>query len=156
MDLSKNLWHRKCVRRAIFRTEEVIRPLQPLLGLRHSRWVTAQPVRGHLTPKMNIILFYQKLDAEYFLFVNFFEKSNIFRQDGKKLFWWHIWRFFRGRRRLVQKINITFLSQIRRWIFYYLAVFSKKNSNFLRKWQNPFPGPMSLLKGRRRLGRKWI
>ncbi len=31
--------------------------------------------------------FYQKLDAEYFLFNSFFKKSNIFRENSEKLFW---------------------------------------------------------------------
>ncbi len=36
---------------------------------------------------MNITFFYQKLDAEYFLFDNFFEKSSIFQENREKLFW---------------------------------------------------------------------
>ncbi len=32
----------------------------------------------------------QKLDAEYSLFNNFFEKSSIFRENHEKLFWGHI------------------------------------------------------------------
>ncbi len=31
-----------------------VRPLQPLLCLQHGHWVTVRPVRGHLTPKINI------------------------------------------------------------------------------------------------------
>ncbi len=53
-------------------------------------------------------LFHQKLDTEYFLLDNFFEKSSIFRENSEKLFWGHIWRLFRERRRLASKINITF------------------------------------------------
>ncbi len=55
-----------------------------------SNCVTVRPVRGHLTPKMNIGLLYQKFDAEYFLFHNFFEKSCTFRENSKKLFWGRI------------------------------------------------------------------
>ncbi len=104
---------------------------------------------------MNITFFYQKLDAEYFLFNNFFEKSSIFGENREKLFRGHIWQLFRKRRRLAPKINITFLSQMRYWIFYYLAVFSKKKSCIF--WENgkkQFLGPGSLLKGRRRLTTK--
>ncbi len=43
-----------------------IRRLQPLFCLQQGRWVTVRPVRGHLTPKNEYNLFYQKLDAEYF------------------------------------------------------------------------------------------
>ncbi len=68
MKQSKNLWRRKCVRRAIFR--------------------------------------------------------NV-RENRKKLFWGRIWQFFRERRRRTPKINMTFLSQMRYWIFYYLPIFSK-------------------------------
>ncbi len=72
---NKNLWCRKCVRRELFQKVEV---RVPLLCLQHGLWVTVWLVRGHLTPKMNITFFYQKLDAEYFLFNNFFLKSSIF------------------------------------------------------------------------------
>ncbi len=47
----KNLWRRNCVRRAIFRIVE------GLLCLQHDRWVIVRPIRGHLTPKMNITFF---------------------------------------------------------------------------------------------------
>ncbi len=35
-------------------------------------------------------LFYQKLDAEYFLFNNFLEKNSIFWENHEKVFWKHI------------------------------------------------------------------
>ncbi len=53
-----------------------------------------------------IEFFYHKLDAEYFSFNNFFEKSSIFRENREKLFSGHIWLLFRERRCLVSKINI--------------------------------------------------
>ncbi len=95
-----------------------------------SRWVTVRPVRGHLTPKMNITFFIRNLMVNNFLFYNFFDKRSIFREHLEKLFWGHIWQLFRERRRPTQKINVTFLPQSRYRIFYYLVVFSKKNSIF--------------------------
>ncbi len=50
------------------------------------RWVTVQPCKCYLTLKMNITFFYQKLDAEYFLLNNFFEKGSMFPENHKKLF----------------------------------------------------------------------
>ncbi len=64
-----------------------------------------------------------------FLFYNFFEK----KRKCVRLFWGHIDNFFRERRRLASKINITFLSQIRYLLnillfssFFKKAVFSEK------------------------------
>ncbi len=111
--------------------------------------VTVPSVRGHLTLKMNIAFFIRNLMLNIFLFDNFFEKSCIFWENRKKLFWGRIWQFVRERRRLTPKINVTFLSQMRYWIFYYLAVFSKKkNCIFWENSEKPFLGPKSLLKGR--------
>ncbi len=131
-----------------------LRPLQPLLYLPHSRWVTVRPVRGHLTPKVNITFFYQKLDAEFFFIQLFFEKKQYFLKKPWKTALGRIWQFFREMRRLAPKINITFfLSQMRYWIFYHFSFF-KKSYNFLRKQQKPFFWSKSLLKGRRRLATK--
>ncbi len=55
-----------------------------------SNCVTVRPVRDHLTPKMNITLFIKNLMLNIFLFNNFFEKSFIFRENRKKLFWGRI------------------------------------------------------------------
>ncbi len=104
-----------------------------------SNCVTVRPVMGHLTPKMNIAFFIRNLILNIFLFKNFFEKSCIFRETRKKVFWGRIWIFFRERRRLTLKINITFLSQMRYRIFYYLPVFSKM-CNFLRKRRKTVSG----------------
>ncbi len=46
--------------------------------------------KGSSYTKNEYNLFYHKLDAEYFLFDNFFEKGNIFRENSEKLFWGHI------------------------------------------------------------------
>ncbi len=43
-----------------------------------------------ITPSSSVNLFYPKLEAEYFLIDNFFEKSSIFRKNYEKLFWGHI------------------------------------------------------------------
>ncbi len=120
----KNLWRRKCVRRAIFRNVEV-RVEVGYFVCNTSHCVTVRPVRGHLAPKMNIAFFIRNLTLNIFLFNNFFEKSCIFRKNRKKMFWGCIWQFFRDRRCLTPKINITFLSQMRYRIFYYLPIFSK-------------------------------
>ncbi len=66
----KNLWRRNCVRRAI-----------------SERRSTRQ---GSSYTKNEYSLFYQKFDGEYFLFNNLFEKSCIFRENRKKLFWGRI------------------------------------------------------------------
>ncbi len=73
-----------------------------------------------------------------FLFNNFFEKSSTFRENREKLFWGRIWQFLKERRRLVPKINITFLLPMTCWIFYYLAVFSKKAVIFWKNGKTPF------------------
>ncbi len=88
----KNLWRRKCVRRAIFRNVEVrvergFAPFNPYFVCNASNCVTVRPVRGHLTPKMNIAFFIRNLMPNIFLIDNFFEKSCIFRGNRKKLFW---------------------------------------------------------------------
>ncbi len=83
-------------------------PFNPYFACNTSNCVTVRPVRGHLTPKMNIAFFIRNLMLNIFLFNNFFEKSCIFRENRKKLFWGRIWLFFRERRRLTPKINITF------------------------------------------------
>ncbi len=90
-----------------------------------SNCVTVRPVRDHLTPKVNITCFIRNLMLNIFLFDNFFEKSCTFRENRKKLFRRRIWKFFRERRRLTLKINITFFF-IHKWgIEYYLLIFSK-------------------------------
>ncbi len=75
-----------------------VRPLQPLLCLRHGRWVAVRPVIGH-TPKT----------------------------------------------------NITFLSQIRRWMFFHTTIFSKKGIFFEKTVKNCLGGTFDhvLGKGRR-------
>ncbi len=55
-----------------------------------SNCVTVRPVRVHLTPKLYIAFFIRNLMLNIFLFDNFFEKSCIFRENRKKLFWGRI------------------------------------------------------------------
>ncbi len=55
-----------------------------------SNCVLVRPVRGHLTPKMNIAFFIRNLMLNIFLFDNFFEKGCIFRKKRNKLFWGRI------------------------------------------------------------------
>ncbi len=70
--------------------------------------------------------FHRKLNDEYFLFNNFFEKKQYFLRKPWKTVLETDLTIFYGKRRLPPKINITFLSQMRYWILYYLTVFSKK------------------------------
>ncbi len=91
----KNLWRRKCVRRTIFRNVEVrveggFAPFNPYFVCNKSNCVTVRPVRGHLTPKMNIPFFIRNLMLNIFLSDNSFEKSYTFRKNRKKLFWGRI------------------------------------------------------------------
>ncbi len=89
-----------------------------------------------------------------FLFDNFFKKSSIFWENREKLFWGCIWQFFRERRRLALKINITFLITNHVLNILLLSSFFKRNCNFLRNGKKPFLGPNSLLKRRGRLATK--
>ncbi len=73
----KNLWHRKCVRRTIFRNVEV-RVERGFLTLQHSHWVIVRSVRGHLAPKMNITFFFTTNWALNILLTNFFEKKAVY------------------------------------------------------------------------------
>ncbi len=57
--------------------------------LQHGHWGTAMCKQSSYT-KNEYNLFYQKLDAEYFLFKNFFEKNSIFWENPEKLFCGHI------------------------------------------------------------------
>ncbi len=102
--------------------------------------------------------FYQKLDAEIFLFDIFFEKNSLFREGCEKLFCGYIWQFFREKGRLAPKINVTFfLSKIRYRIFYYLASFSKKAVFSEKMAKNHFWwGPSMFWREGSVWRRKWI
>ncbi len=139
----KNLWRRNCLRRAIS-------PFQPLLCLRHVQLCHCATCQGSSYTKNEYSLFYQKFEAEYFFIRQFFRKSYIFRENRKKLFWKRIWQFFRERRRLMPKINLTFLSQMRYWIFY-LPIFSKM-CNFLRKREKTVSGAQISFEGKEAFG----
>ncbi len=67
LDATKNLWRRKCVRRAIFRNVDFL--------CNTSNCVTVRLLRSHLSPKMNIAFFIRNLRLNIFLFNNFFEKK---------------------------------------------------------------------------------
>ncbi len=56
-------------------------PVSTLI-LQHGRWVAVRLVRGHLTPKMNIIFFYNKLDAEYRFIQQFLQKKQYFMRKS--------------------------------------------------------------------------
>ncbi len=105
-----------------------------------SNQITVGPVRGHLTPKMNIIFFIRNLMLNIFLFNSFFEKSCIFRENREKLFWGRIWQFFRERRRFTLKINITFFITNEVLNILLFSNFFQKIFNFLRKCQKTVSG----------------
>ncbi len=91
-DIKKKIWRRKCVRRAIFRNVDIrvergFAPFNPHFVCNTSNCVTVRSGRGHLTPKMNVAFFIRNLMLNIFLYDNFFEKSCIFRETRKKLFW---------------------------------------------------------------------
>ncbi len=100
-------------------------PFNPYFVCNTFNCVTVPPVRGHLTPKMNITFFIRNLMLNISLFDNFFEKSCIFRENRKKRFGGAFENFLGKEGVLQPKINITFLSQMRYQIFYYLPIFSK-------------------------------
>ncbi len=64
-----------------------LRPFNPYFVCNTSNCDTVRPVRGHLTPKINIVFFSRNLMLNIFLFNNFLQKSCIFRENRKKLFW---------------------------------------------------------------------
>ncbi len=116
-------------------------PFNPYFVCNTSNCVTVRPVKDHLTPKMNIAFFIRNLMLNIFLFDNFFEKSRIFRENRKKLFWGRIRQFFREKRRLPPKINTTFfiINEVSHILLF---------TNFFQKcvifWENarkPFLGP---------------
>ncbi len=95
----KNLWSTKYVRRAIFRMVEYIFILQYFQKISST---------GSMYQKRNI------LEWRIFFYFTLFSKINLkkkkFQETSEKLFWWHIWPFFRERRHLAPKINITYFT----------------------------------------------
>ncbi len=75
----KNLSHRKCVRRAIFRNVEV-----RVEG--GGNCVTVRPVRCHLTPKMNIAFFITNLILKFFSLTIFLKKAIFSEKNAKNCF----------------------------------------------------------------------
>ncbi len=73
------------------------------------RCATCKGGKGSSYTKNEYNLLYHKLDAEYFFIQQFFRKKQRFLGKlKKKLFWEHIWPFFREMGRPTQKVNITF------------------------------------------------
>ncbi len=124
----KNLWRRKCVRRAIPIEEGRSKGLLATWPLGH-----CASCKGSSYTKNEYNLFYQKLHAEYFLFKKFFAKSSIFWENCEKLFWGHIGQFFRERRSLAPKINITFFITNKLPNILLFSSFFQKRLYFLRK-----------------------
>ncbi len=80
----ENLWRRKCVKRAIFRNIEVIRPLQPLLCLQHVQLCQCATCQGSSYTKNEYSFFYQKFDAKYFFIRQFFRKKLYLQRKPQK------------------------------------------------------------------------
>ncbi len=78
--------------------------------------------QGSSYTKSECNLFYPKFEAEYFFIQQFFSKKAVFSDKTEKTV---LGAHLTERRRLTPKINITFLSQMRYRIFYYLPIFSK-------------------------------
>ncbi len=103
----KSLAQKLCKKR--FRKVEVrAHPLQHLLYLCHSRVAASLCNQEVILLSEYNLFYYHKLDAEYFFIRQFFRKSSIFRENCEKLFWGHIWVFFRGKRHFAPQIDITF------------------------------------------------
>ncbi len=90
--------------------------------------LTTRPLGGHhVTCKGSSYTKNEYNMLNIFLWDNFFEKSSLFWESCKKLFWVNIWQF------LTPKIIVNFfLSQMRYWILSYLAIFSKKKLKNLK------------------------
>ncbi len=140
----KNPWRRKCVRIAIFWNVEV--RVEGDIQLCH-----CAICQGSSYTKNEYRLFIRNLMRNIFLFDNFFEKSCIFRENRKKLFWGRIWQFFKERRSLMPKINITFFITNEVSNILLFTNFFQKSVIFWENARKPFLGPKSLLKERRHL-----
>ncbi len=84
--VAQEVRQKKIFRNIEVRVEGDIDPFNPYFVCNASNCVTVRPVRGHLTPKMNIAFFIRNLMLNIFLLNNFFEKSNIVGENRGK-FW---------------------------------------------------------------------
>ncbi len=109
----KNLWRRKCVRRAIFRkvgvrVEGDFAPFNSYFVCNTSNCVTVRPVRGHLTPKMNIAFSVKNLMLNIFYSTIFSKKAAFSEKTAKNCFGGAFDNFLGKEGVLQPKINITF------------------------------------------------
>ncbi len=143
--IKKSLAQEVRQKRNILDCKSKVRPLQPSLCLQHVHWDSVRPIKGYLTPKMNITFPIRNCMLNIFLFNNFFLKKQNFL---KKMFWEHIWQFFRERRRPMSKINITcFITNEVLNILLFNSFF-KKSCIFWKNAKKPFLMPKSsFLKG---------
>ncbi len=123
------------------------------LCLQHGHWVTVRPIKGHLTPKMNIT-FSVRIGGWISFYATIFLKKPVFSEKTEKLFWEHIWQFFGERRHLVLKINITFFYHKWGTKYFIIKQFFRKNCIFWENGKKLFLKPKSLLKGTGRLATK--
>ncbi len=63
-----------------------VRPHQPLLYLRYERCVTVRPVKGHLTPKINITFFIRNSMPNIFYSAIFLKKAVFSEKTVKNCF----------------------------------------------------------------------
>ncbi len=123
-EYEQNLWRRKCVRRAIFRN--VVAPPSTLTLFATRPTASLCDLSGVILHQKWIKPFLSEILCWIFFYSTILSKKAVFSEKtAKNCFGGRIWQFFRERRRLTPKINITYLSQMRNWIFYYLPIFSK-------------------------------
>ncbi len=96
INITENLWRRKCVRRAIFWNVE--ETTSPLLCLQHGHW-TLCDLSAVILQQKNIPVLSEIRCWIFFYSTIFSERSCNFRENLEKLFWGRIWQFFTERRR---------------------------------------------------------
>ncbi len=105
-----------------------------MFTLFHSWRVAVRPVKGHLTPKMNITFFNINWILNIFLFNNFFWKKHYIPRKLKNCFGGTFDHFLRERRSLTPKINITsFITKSVLNILFLNSFFHKKTGIFRAK-----------------------
>ncbi len=86
--------------------------------------------------------FLSEIRCWIFFYATFFSKKAVSSEKTVKHFFSGAFDNFTGKKgRLALKINVTFLSQMRCWIFYYLAVYPKKAVFFEKTAKNRYWGP---------------
>ncbi len=147
LTIKKKLWHKKCVRRAIFWTVDV-RKFPSTLTLFATR-----PLGHCATCKGSS---YNKNEYNLFYSTIFSKKASIFWENRGKLFWEHIWQFFRERSCLAPKINITFFITIKVLSILLFCNFFKKAIFSEKMAKNRFRSPSLFWREGAVWRQKWI